>query len=159
VTDPDRRNITDQRHSDDAARRYEMRRLRQAQWLDYFGEHFGDVYAVVPPSTPGRQWHATALFGRHDRLFAWSAIQLLGELTEHRSSTHRGYRHEHRWKMGAAPAAAHYMSAGRARTARALRVLLGRARNLLHRRWPALRQILTPLPARHPRRPRPGHRE
>jgi hypothetical protein len=79
VTDPDRRNITNQRYSDDAALRYQMRRSRQAQWLDYFG----DMHAVAAPSTPGRQWQATALFGQHDQPFGWSAAQLRSELTEH----------------------------------------------------------------------------
>jgi hypothetical protein len=159
VTDPDRRNITDQRYSDDATLRYQMRRSRQVQWLDYFGEHFGDMYTVAAPSTPGKQWQATALFGQHDQLFGWSAAQLRNALTEHRFSTHLGYRYEHRWKVGAAPAAALFMAAGRARAARALRVLLGRTGRLLHRQWPALREVLTPLPARHPRRSRPSHRK
>jgi hypothetical protein len=87
VTDPDRRNITDQRHAGDAALRYlagSSRPRTSAQWLGYFGEHYGDTYQVCAPSAPGGQWRAAALFGQRDQLFAWSATELLDELREHR---------------------------------------------------------------------------
>jgi hypothetical protein len=93
VTDPDKRNINDQRYADDAVTRHQAASTRprtHAQWLDYFGEHYGDTYAVAAPSAPGAQWQATALFGQHDQLFGWSATELLDELTEHRSRNHLG---------------------------------------------------------------------
>jgi hypothetical protein len=66
VTDPDKRNITDQRYADDAELRYQVgitRPRTHAQWLGYFGEHYGDRYAVAAPSAPSGQWRATALSG------------------------------------------------------------------------------------------------
>jgi hypothetical protein len=90
VTDPDRRNITDQRYHGDAELRYQVGNSRprtQAQWLDYFTEHYGK-YEVLPPSAPGAQWHATALFGQNDQLFGWSPTELLDELIEHRFRNH-----------------------------------------------------------------------
>jgi hypothetical protein len=87
VTDPDTRNITDQRYRSDAEIRYQLgdsRPRTQAQWLDYFAEYY-DKYEVFPPSAPGAQWHATALFGQHDQLFGWSPTELLDELIEHRT--------------------------------------------------------------------------
>jgi hypothetical protein len=93
VTDPDRRNITDQRHAGDAALRYQAgcSRLRtHAQWLGHFGEHYGDTYTVAAPSAPGGQWQATALSGQHDQLFGWSPSELLDELIEHRFRNHMG---------------------------------------------------------------------
>jgi len=91
VTDPDQRNITDQRYADDAAIRYQYGRSRprtHAQWLDYFSENYGDRYAVTAPSAPGGQWQATALSGQHVQLFGWSPAELLDELTDHRSRKH-----------------------------------------------------------------------
>jgi hypothetical protein len=93
VSDPDQRNITDQRYADDAAIRYQAGRSRprtNAQWLDYFGENYGDSYKVAAPSAPGAQWQATALSGQHDQLFGWSPTELLDELTEHRSRNRVG---------------------------------------------------------------------
>jgi hypothetical protein len=93
VTDPDKRNITDQRYADDAEVRYlagTMRPRTHAQWLNYFREHYGNTYAVAAPSAPGGQWTATALFGQRDQLYGWSATELLDELTEHRSRNHVG---------------------------------------------------------------------
>jgi len=90
VTDPDRRNITDQRYPSDAEIRYHMGNARprtQAEWLNYFTKHH-DKYEVLPPSAPGSQWHARALFGQHDQLSGWSPTELLDELIEHR---YRGY--------------------------------------------------------------------
>ena len=91
MTDPDQRDITDQRYAYDAATRYQAGRSRprtHAQWLDYFGEHYGDTYAVTAPSAPGGQWQASALSGQHDRLSGWSPTELLDELTEHRARNH-----------------------------------------------------------------------
>jgi hypothetical protein len=93
VTDPHKRNITDQRYADDAELRYlagTARPRTQAEWLDYFREHYGDAYQVVAPGAPGGQWNATALFGQRDQLSGWSATELLDELTEHRSRNHVG---------------------------------------------------------------------
>jgi hypothetical protein len=93
VTEPDQRNITDQRYDDDAELRYLLGTARprtHAQWLAYFREHYGDTYAVAAPSAPGGQWQATALFGQHEQLSCWSVTELLDELTEHRSRNHAG---------------------------------------------------------------------
>jgi hypothetical protein len=93
VTDPGKRNITDQRYTDDAELRYQAGRTHprtHAQWLDYFREHYGDTYRVAAPSAPGGQWQATALSDQHDQLYGWSATELLDELTEHRSRNHMG---------------------------------------------------------------------
>lgn len=93
MTDPDQRNITDQRHADDAATRYQTERSgprTNPQWLDYFGEHYGDTYTVAAPTAPGGQWQAIALSGQHDQLFGWSPTELLDELTEHRTRNHLG---------------------------------------------------------------------
>jgi hypothetical protein len=90
VTDPDKRNIIDQRYPSDAELRYHLGNSRprtQAQWLDHFAEYYGK-YEVLPPSAPGAQWHATALFGQHDQLFGWSPTELLDELIEHRFRNH-----------------------------------------------------------------------
>jgi hypothetical protein len=86
MSDPDKRNITDQRYAADAALRYlaGSRPRTSGQWLGYFGEHYGDTYEVSGPSEPGGQWKATALFGRRDQLFGWSAAELVDELREHR---------------------------------------------------------------------------
>jgi hypothetical protein len=68
VTDPDKSNIRDQRYPSDAELRYQVGSSRprtQAQWLDYFTEQYGK-YEILPPSAPGGQWHATALFGQRD---------------------------------------------------------------------------------------------
>jgi hypothetical protein len=91
VTDPDQRNITDQRYTDDAEMRYQTggpRPRTNAQWLDYFGEHYGDTYTVAAPGAPGGQWRAIALSGQHDQLFGWSPTELLDELSEHRARNH-----------------------------------------------------------------------
>jgi hypothetical protein len=88
VTDTDRRNITDQRYSDDAALRYltgTTRPCTHAQWLAYFHEHYGHTYTVTAPTAPGGQWRATELLGQHDQLSGRSATELLDELTEHRA--------------------------------------------------------------------------
>lgn len=88
MTDPDQRNISDQRHADDAASRYQAARNRprtRALWLDYFGEHYGDTYKVTAPSASGGQWQAIALSRQHDQLSGWSPTELLDELTDHRS--------------------------------------------------------------------------
>lgn len=93
MTDPDHRDITDQRHADDAAFRYEAGRSRprtNAQWLDYFGERFGDGYKVTAPGAFGGQWEATALSGQHDELSGWSPTELLDELTEHHARNDPG---------------------------------------------------------------------
>jgi hypothetical protein len=95
VTDPDRRNITDQRYADDAALRHLAGTTRpgtHAQWLDYFRERYGDTYTITAPTAPGGQWQATELLGQHDQLFGWSATELLDELTEHRARTPPGQR-------------------------------------------------------------------
>jgi hypothetical protein len=87
VTNPDKRNITDQRYVGDAELRYQIGSSRprtHAQWLDFFSEHYGDGYAVATPSAPGGQWRATALFGQRDQLFGWSPSELLDELIDHR---------------------------------------------------------------------------
>jgi len=50
VTDPDKRNITDQRYADDAATRYQAASTRprpHAQWLDYFSKHYGDTHTAA----------------------------------------------------------------------------------------------------------------
>lgn len=94
MTDPDKRNITDQRYASDAELRYDMGNSRprtNAQWLDYFSEHYGDKYDVAAPSAPGGHWRATALFGQRDQLFGWSPTELLDELIEHR---HRHHMHK-----------------------------------------------------------------
>jgi hypothetical protein len=91
MTNPDKRNITDQRYVGDAELRYQMGSSpprTHAQWLDYFGENYGDRYSVVRPSAPGGQWRATAQFGQRDQLFGWSASELLDELIEHRFRNH-----------------------------------------------------------------------
>jgi hypothetical protein len=93
VTDPDQRNIIDQRYADDATIRYEAGRSRprtNVQWLDYFGEHYGDTYKVTAPSAPGGQWYAIALSGGHDQLSGWSPTELLDELAEHRARSQPG---------------------------------------------------------------------
>ena len=93
MSDPDQRNITDQRYADDAAIRYQAERSgprTHAQWLDYFRERYGDTCTVAAPSAPGGQWQATELSGQHDQLFGWSATELLDELTEHRTRNHPG---------------------------------------------------------------------
>jgi hypothetical protein len=92
VTDPDKRNITDQRYVDDAELRYQAGSSRpraHAQWLAYFGEHYGDRYKVATPSAPGGRWQAIALSGQPDQIFGWSPTELLDELTEHRSRNDR----------------------------------------------------------------------
>jgi hypothetical protein len=92
VIDPDQRNITDQRYADDAELRYRAGNPRprtHAQWLTYFGEHYGDRYKVVTPSAPGGRWQAIALSGEHDELFGWSPTELLDELIEHRCRNDR----------------------------------------------------------------------
>lgn len=86
MTDPDKRNIADQRHASDAELRYQMANSRPrtyAEWLDYFNEHYGDKYDVAAPSAPSGHWHATALFSQRDQLFAWSPTELLDELIDH----------------------------------------------------------------------------
>jgi hypothetical protein len=93
VTDPDKRNVTDQRYADDAELRYlsgTERPRTHAQWLDYFRVHYGGAYEVAAPCAPGGQWKATALFGQRDQLSGWSATELLDELTDHRSRNHVG---------------------------------------------------------------------
>jgi hypothetical protein len=93
VTDPDQRNIIDQRYADDATIRYEAGRSRprtSVQWLDYFGEQYRDTYKITAPRAPGGQWQAIALSGQHDQLFGWSPTELLDELTEHRARDRRG---------------------------------------------------------------------
>jgi hypothetical protein len=93
MTDPDQRNITDQRYTDDATIRYQAgcsRPRTHAQWLDYFGTHYGETYKVTAPSAPGGQWHATALSGTHDQLSGWSPTELLDELNEHRAGNYVG---------------------------------------------------------------------
>jgi hypothetical protein len=84
VTDPDKRSIADRRYPSDAELQYEMGRVRprtQAQWLDYFTEHYGGRYDVAAPSAPGGRWQAIAQFGQ--QLFGWSPTELLDELIEH----------------------------------------------------------------------------
>jgi hypothetical protein len=86
MTDPDKRNIADQRYAGDAELRYEMGNSRprtHAQWLEYFAKHY-DSYDVAAPSAPGGRWQATAKFGQHDQLLGWSPTELLDELIEHR---------------------------------------------------------------------------
>jgi hypothetical protein len=88
VTDPDQRNISDQRYADDAVNRCQAASTRprtDAQWLDYFSEHYGDTYKVTAPSAPGGQWRAIALSGEHDQLSGWSPTELLDELSDHRA--------------------------------------------------------------------------
>jgi hypothetical protein len=92
VTDPDKRNITDQRYADDAGLRYlagTARPRTHAQWLDYLREHYG-AYEIAAPSAPGGQWNATALSGQRDHLSGWPATELPDELTAHRSRNHAG---------------------------------------------------------------------
>lgn len=92
MTDQDHRNITDQRYAADAQLRYQTGSSHprtHAQWLVYFGEHFGDRYKVAAPSAPGGQWQATALSGQPDQLFGWSPTELLDELIEHRCRNDR----------------------------------------------------------------------
>lgn len=72
MTDPDKRDIIDQRYADDAAIRYQAGSSRprtHVQWLNYLDKHYGDTHAVAAPSAPGGQWQATALSGQHDQLF------------------------------------------------------------------------------------------
>jgi hypothetical protein len=91
VTDPDRRGITDQRHASDAELHYQMGSSRprtNAQWLEYFSEHYGSKYEVAAPSAPGGQWRATAQFGQRDQLFKWSPTELLDDLIDHRHGNH-----------------------------------------------------------------------
>ena len=91
MTDPDKRNIRDQRFADEAASRH-LAGGRQprtnAQWLDLFRDHYGEAYTVFAPSTFGAQWKAVALFGGRDELSEWSPGELLEELIHHR---HRNY--------------------------------------------------------------------
>jgi hypothetical protein len=92
VTDPDKRDITDQRYVSDAELRYQAGTLRprtHSEWLAYFGEHYGDRYKVVAPSAPGGRWQATAWSGQPEQLFSWSPTELLDELIERRSRSDR----------------------------------------------------------------------
>ena len=94
MTDPNKRNITDQRYASDAELRYQVGGSlprTNAQWLDYFGEYYGDNYEVAAPSAPGGHWRAIALFGQRDQLFGWTPTELLDELIEHR---HRNHMHK-----------------------------------------------------------------
>jgi hypothetical protein len=60
VTDPDRRNIPDQRYPGDAELRYlagTVRPRTHAQWLSYFREHYGGAYEVAALEHPGFHAH------------------------------------------------------------------------------------------------------
>jgi hypothetical protein len=79
MTDPDKRNITDQRFHDDATLRYLMntRPARtHAEWLAYFHEQFASSYIVTAPQAPGGHWRASATFGNNDQLFEWAPAEL-----------------------------------------------------------------------------------
>ena len=83
MTDPDKRNIKDQRYHRDAALRYvestEPRRTH-AEWLAYFKEQFGGLFIVTAPE-PGGQWRAVPTAGGK-ALFEWTATGLLAEMRE-----------------------------------------------------------------------------
>ena len=88
MTDPDRRNITDQRYADDAELAVPGGQLAPAHSTPSGSTTSESITAAptrsVAPSAPGGQWQATALFGQHDQLFGWSPTELLDELIEHR---------------------------------------------------------------------------
>ena len=81
MTDPDTRNIKDERYHRDAARRYaestEPRRTH-AEWLAHFKDQFGGLFIVTPPQRGG-QWRAVPTTSG-TALFAWTASQLLAEM-------------------------------------------------------------------------------
>jgi hypothetical protein len=78
MTDPDKRNIEDERYHHDAAVRHaestEPRRSN-AEWLLYFKQQFHSRFIVTPPA-PGGQWRAVPTTGG-TALFASTATELL----------------------------------------------------------------------------------
>jgi hypothetical protein len=86
MTDPDKRGITDQRYSDDAAQRYlngNSRPRTHAEWLACFHEQFGGLFIVTAPEAPGGHWRAVPTFGGRP-LFEWTPTELLEEMRERR---------------------------------------------------------------------------
>lgn len=57
------------------------------QQLIFLNLHWGGRYEFAPPQAPERQWSATAKFGGHDRLQAWTAAELLAKVRAHYQSS------------------------------------------------------------------------
>jgi hypothetical protein len=84
MTDPEKRNIKDERYHRDAAQRYveatEPPRTH-AEWLAHFKEQFDGLFIVTAPEAPGAQWRAVPTFSG-SALFEWSATELLAEMRD-----------------------------------------------------------------------------
>jgi hypothetical protein len=82
MTDPDKRNIKDERYHRDAVRRHvestEPPRTH-AEWLAHFKEQFGGLFIVTAPEAPGAQWRAVPTTGGRP-IFEWTATELLAEM-------------------------------------------------------------------------------
>lgn len=53
------------------------------QQLIYLNTHWGRRYAFTAPHEPAGPWTATAKFGSHDQMQAWTAKELLEETRAH----------------------------------------------------------------------------
>jgi hypothetical protein len=53
------------------------------QQLIFLNMHWGAGYSFECPQAPGGQWTATAKFGQHDEVQAFSAAELLEEVRAH----------------------------------------------------------------------------
>jgi hypothetical protein len=57
----------------------------------YIRHHWGSVYVIVRPGRFDDVWRATAKFGNHDELEAWSAEGLLDLIRHHYGPETEGY--------------------------------------------------------------------
>jgi hypothetical protein len=60
------------------------------QQLIFLNLHWGRQYTFSPPDAPGRQWTATAMFGKLDRLQAPTATELLEAVRAHYQANRPG---------------------------------------------------------------------
>ncbi len=84
MTDPDKRNIIDERYHRDAVLRYLERtepKRTHAGWLAHFKQEFDGVFIVSPPEGPGCQWRAV-LAGGGGVIFEPTPTGLLAEMRE-----------------------------------------------------------------------------
>jgi hypothetical protein len=84
MTDPDKRNIKDERYHRDAVLRHAASTeppRTHAGWLAHFKEEFDGEYIVTAPETPGSQWRAVPTLGGN-ALFEWTPAELLAEMRD-----------------------------------------------------------------------------
>jgi hypothetical protein len=62
--------------------RAELRGTHQQQVV-FLNTHWGSKYTFAAPEAPGARWTATATFGQHDQIQAFSAAELLEEVRDH----------------------------------------------------------------------------